>query len=196
MGLKLDNINDLSELREIARVLNAENDRLHRRLNNLAGEVDKLKGQDAATLQNEIAGLQSELDRERKKHSQPRSERRKSHRRRKKSKRKPQSGGKRTEQPELELIDEERTLPENERQCEQCGGIAEALPNQYEEGELVTVVQREFKVLHYPCSPKTSSAAKTQVLTISRLGWLGLEHPNGIQLMRSSSLAFLFGHLR
>jgi hypothetical protein len=45
-------------------------------------------------------------------------------------------------------------------------------------------------------SPKTPSAAKTLVSTSPRLGWLGLDQPNGIRLMRKSSLAFLFSHLR
>ena len=151
MSLNLDNVKDVSELREIARLLVAENDRLHQRLQKLANEVDKLKGEDATTLQAEIAGLKRALDRERSKHSRPKSERRKPHRRNRKpkSEQKPQSGGKRTEQPKLELVEQELTLPEEDRRCEQCGGLAEPLPDQYEEGEMVTVVQREFKVLRY-----------------------------------------------
>jgi transposase len=50
-------------LRQAAVMLDAENRKLHGQLVSLASEVDRLKGQDASTLQMEIAKLREQMDR-------------------------------------------------------------------------------------------------------------------------------------
>lgn len=142
----LNAITDLEELRGIARLLLSENAHLHKNLQHLSNKVDKLTGNDAATLQQEILSLKRELERERSKVSKPKSERRRPHRRAPSPTPQPQSGGKRTEQPQLPIVEEVHELPENERLCPICHGVARLFKGQFEESELVTVVEREFKI--------------------------------------------------
>jgi len=54
---------DIERLRQVAQLLQAENDRLHRRLVKLAQELSRAKGEDAERLQLELQLLQEQLRR-------------------------------------------------------------------------------------------------------------------------------------
>jgi len=69
------------------------------------------------------------------------------HRGRRKAERdkKPQTGGARTQHPELPIVEETVELDEAELACEQCGGQA-AKTKDCDETEIITVVERQFAV--------------------------------------------------
>ncbi len=147
MKLGVDRIKDPEQLREVARLLEVENRKLHTRLAKLANRVDKLEGNSAVQLQKEIDGLKRQLARVRREHSSPKSERRKPHRGKRKldKDKKPQTGGKRTDQPELPHEEETLELDEAERTCSKCGAVA-IETEATEDDELIVVVERQFKV--------------------------------------------------
>lgn len=150
MKKKLYQIEDVQQLREVTRLLENENDQLHKQLQKLSREVDDLKGTDAKTLQLEINRLKSALDGERTKHSKKKSERRRPHRRvLKKSpdEREPETGGGRTEQKELECVTQRFVLTDDEKMCSCCGRLAEVMEGALETSEVIDLVKREFKVV-------------------------------------------------
>src|SRR5688572_10417691 len=55
--MRIERINDIDTLRQVAVLLDRENRRLHERLAKLASEIDRLKGQDTSTLQRELDAL-------------------------------------------------------------------------------------------------------------------------------------------
>ena len=58
----IDELPDLDTAKQVARLLQAENERLHRRLEQLVAQIARLKGQDAQQLlQRELTKLQEQL---------------------------------------------------------------------------------------------------------------------------------------
>lgn len=150
MTKKLHQIEDVQQLREVTRLLENENDQLHKQLQKLSREVDALKGEDAKTLQLEIKRLKSALSGERTKHSKKKSERRRPHRRRDKrssEEREAETGGGRNAQKELEHVTQRFTLTDEEKACPCCGGLAEVMEGALETSEVIDIVTREFKVV-------------------------------------------------
>lgn|GEM_PF-5229729 len=61
--------------------------------------------------------------------------------------RKEETGGRRTEQPELEHVEEIFDLSEEDKTCKKCDGIAEIMDGAFEESEVIDEVQRSFRVI-------------------------------------------------
>jgi len=136
--LHIDQVQDSTTLREIARLLERENDRLHDQVRTLVAEITRLRGDDPSRLQQELALLERLLE-ERKSAPQavaggpglPQE-------------RRPTKGHGPRPQPELPLREEVHELPEGERRCPQCGGDLSEMKGQTEDSEEITVVRRQF----------------------------------------------------
>ncbi len=150
MAKKLHQIEDVEQLREVTRMLESENDQLHKKLQKLSHRLDELEGNDAKTLQLEIKRLKAAIAGERTKHNKKKSERRRAHQRKNtkdKDERDPETGGGRNEQDELPFETQRCELSDEERTCPCCGGLAETMEGAFETSELIDVVQRTFKVI-------------------------------------------------
>lgn len=138
---------DPEVVRQVAVLLARENAKLHERLAKLAAENDELKGREANRLQQELEGLQDELNGSNSSggHNVNHSERRR-RKRRKKQPAKERSEHGPTDQPALEVQEEIFTLPYDEQVCATCGKKHVEMAGQFEESRYITVVTREFKV--------------------------------------------------
>ena len=148
--LKIEHISDPEQLKQVALILQKENERLHKRLDEQSRELAKLKGQDGdKQLALEIEKLQSQMSKLQKMMFGASSERRRGGESGEDcdgpdKNKKVKTGHGPTEQPELPHIEETHELDEDEQVCELCGGSLEEWEGQEEETEEVTVVQRVF----------------------------------------------------
>ncbi len=147
--LRIENISDINELKQVAQLLQKENDRLHKLLNEKIRELAKLKGQDGdKQLSLEIEKLQSQMSQLQKMLFCPTSERRKgddeNNRNADGTKKEKQTGHGPKEQPELPHVLEVHELDKDERICDLCDGVLEEWKGQEEETEEITVVERVF----------------------------------------------------
>jgi transposase len=147
--LKIETITDLDTARNVALMLQKENERIHARLDELVRENAKLKGQDGnRQLELEIHKLQSQMSKLQKMMFGSTSERRGrnsdevSDADRKDTQ--PQTGHGPREQRELDSIDNVYELPEEEKVCDACGGMLDEWEGQADESEEISVVQRMF----------------------------------------------------
>jgi len=139
----LNTIQDPDTLRTFAQLLQKENDRLHRRMQDLIREIAALRGQsEAGRLQEELEGLREQLAKMQRKLFAESSERR------------PQSteptaepvrrGHGPKEQPRLPVIEQVHELDSEKRCCPACAGELTPMGGQFEDSEEVTVVERRF----------------------------------------------------
>ena len=149
--LNIEKISDFDQLKQVAQLLQKENDRLHKRLDELTRELAEAKGQDGdKQLSLEIEKLQSQMSKLQKMLFGPASERRKGKGEDKgedaddSEKKKKRTGHGPKEQPELPHVDEVHELDEDELVCELCGGVMDEWEGQEEETEEITVVERVF----------------------------------------------------
>lgn len=147
--LRIENISDADQLKQIAKLLQGENDRLHKRLDDLVRENAKLKGQDGdKQLELEIRKLEAQMSKLQQMMFGASSERRKGDGTDKddgkSDEKKPQTGHGPTEQPELPVGVVEYHVPYADRECPLCGGTLEEWKGQDEESEEITVVRRVF----------------------------------------------------
>ena len=146
--LKIENISDLDTAKQIAILLQKENDRVHKRLEEQTRELAKLKGQDGdKQLELEIRKLESQMSKLQKMMFGSSSERRTgddAQENKDKEEKTKRTGHGPKEQPELEKIDQVYELPKEEQVCELCGGELLEWEGQEEESEEVSVVQRVF----------------------------------------------------
>ncbi len=147
--LRIENISDADHLKQIAVLLKGENDRLHKRLDEMTRELAKLKGQDEdKQLSLEIHKLQSQMSKLQKMMFGASSERRKGDDSNsdtdKDDEKKNQTGHGPKEQPELPHIEETHDLKEEDKVCELCGGTLDEWEGQEEETEEISVVERVF----------------------------------------------------
>jgi len=143
--ITVETITDIEHLRQVAVLLDRENQRLIKRVTKLTEELSSLRGQDAASTQREITKLLEQLQRNRQTMFGDSSERRQKQRGQTQSKpSKPQTGHGPRPQPHLPL--EERTVdvPEEDRACNVCGGHLEEMKGQTEDSEEITVIERRF----------------------------------------------------
>jgi transposase len=146
--LNIETISDLDTAKQIAILLQKENDRIHKRLEEQTRELARLKGQDGdRQLELEIQKLQSQMSKLQKMLFAASSEKRKgedSSEGRDEVKKERQSGHGPKEQPELPRITEVHDVAEEERVCHLCGGLLEEWAGQEDETEEVSVVERVF----------------------------------------------------
>jgi transposase len=147
--LQLENISDADQLKQIAILLQKENDRIHKRLEEQTRELARLKGQDGdKQLSLEIQKLQSQMSKLQKMMFGASSEKRKGDDADgalvKDDEKRKQTGHGPSEQPELPRISEPHNLDDEDKVCDLCGGVLEEWEGQEEESEEITVVERVF----------------------------------------------------
>jgi len=147
--LKLENISDTDQLKQIAILLQKENDRIHKRLEEQTRELAKLRGQDGdRQLSLEIQKLKSQMSKLQKMMFGASSEKRKGGDAKdalgKEDGKKPQTGHGPSDQPELPRILETHDLDDDGKICDLCGGVLKEWKGQEEESEEITVVERVF----------------------------------------------------
>jgi transposase len=143
---------DMGRLRQAAVLLQLENDRLHKRLREIAGsdaarlqlELDKLREQ-AARQRQALFGRSSE--------KQPGSEEAKAPG----TQAAPRTGHGPRAQEKLPIVEIVHTLEEADMACPCCGGRLGEMSGQFEEADEVDVVERSFRILRrkrqkYRCS--------------------------------------------
>lgn len=149
--LDIDRINDLDQLKQVTRLLQRENDRLHERLVELTRELAKLRGEQAQTrlaleitkLRKQMGAFQQQLqkavERAGSLGSQQAADGAEAG-----GEPIPQRGHGPRAQPKLVTTDRVYELADDDRNCPACGGTVEDMVGQFEESEEVTVVQRQF----------------------------------------------------
>jgi len=142
----VEHIDDPTTLKELLRVYAAENERLHRRLQELTRELAELKGNGAQEqLELELLRIQEQMSALQRRLFSESSERRG----RDKSDERPeekQRGHGSKPQPELRREQVILEMPESERFCDACKEPLHAIPGMTEDSEQITVIRREFVV--------------------------------------------------
>ncbi len=133
-------------LRQVALLLQQENDRLHSRIECLTRELAAAKGVGTEQLQFELENLRALLSRREQEIFGDSSEKRKHDcsGAAKRNEGATPSGHGRTAQPRLAIVEEIHELDEADRVCPACGGGLTEMKGQFEESEEVTVVERHF----------------------------------------------------
>lgn len=142
--MRPEQLNDLETARQVATLLEAENARLHQRLEALVAENARLKGEDAqAQLQLELTHLKEQLALMQQRLFGASSEKRGEKPSRPPRVREQRGHGPR-DQPELPVQEVLLTLEEVEKVCDLCGGGLHEWKGQTERSEEITVVERSF----------------------------------------------------
>lgn len=151
--LRLETITDIEQLRQVATLLEAENSRLHKRLEMLVAQLSLLQGKSGseqlrlelmklseqmAALQHRMFGHSSEKSPHTPDSKDPDAKKPKKHR-----------GHGPKEQPQLRKVEQRHELSESDRVCVVCQNSLTRLGEQTEDSEEISVVQRQFvRVLH------------------------------------------------
>jgi len=168
--LRIESISSIETAKQVAWLLQKENERLHQRLNELLRENARLKGQDGnAQLELELKRIEQQMSKLQRMMFSASSERRKGDGENqgepeKENEEKKVRGHGPHEQPSLPRIDEVIAVPEEERTCELCGGQLEEWVGQFEEAEEITVVERQFvikKIKRQKCRCPQGCTVKT-----------------------------------
>lgn len=147
--LRLDEIRDPELLRQVAVLLERENDKLHDRLQVLTAELARLRG-DARPVELELAFLKELLAQREHALFGPSSERRP----------RPQPGAPSpppaprrghgpAAQPKLPTIEVVHELAEADQICPQCGGTLKEMSGQTEDADEIDVVERRFVLVKH-----------------------------------------------
>lgn len=140
--LRLDKEKDIGIVRQAAKLLERENQRLIEKNLHLTRENLALKGEDPAKLQLLIAALEQDLARVRARMFGDSSEKRPGATTAKEKK--PQTGHGSREQAELPIVEEAFVMDAADKVCTSCGGELLAWDGQFEEAEEIDVVERHF----------------------------------------------------
>lgn len=145
--LRVDQIRDLETMRQVAVLLERENDRLHAKLAALTRELSQLRGDDASAAQRQLEALKEILAQreqalfgassEKRAHPTPTTTG------------PAQRGHGPKAQPTLPIIDVVHELVDADRTCPACGGTLREMPGQTEDAEEIMVVERRFVLLHH-----------------------------------------------
>jgi transposase len=148
---RVEEITEFSHLKQAAILLQKENERLHRRITELAAELSSLKG----TPQQELMALELQKLREQLASLQHKQFGDSSEKQsRDKAAEADAASGPRTghgprQQGELPLAEQVHELPVDDRVCPACHGTLGEMTGQYEESEEVTVIERSFKLVRH-----------------------------------------------
>jgi transposase len=146
--LRLETIRDADVLRQIAVLLERENDRLHAKLTALTRELSQLRGEDASVAQRQLEALKEILaHREQALFGDSSEQRPRPAAATPASTAPPQRGHGPKAQPALPRIDLVYELAVSERTCTACGGVLDEMTGQTEASEEITVVERRFVML-------------------------------------------------
>lgn len=144
--VSIENESDIERLRQVARLLEHENRRLHERLAKLTAELATARGEDVERLQLELKLLQEELDARTRQIYGASSEKRRRPKPKGKPEDKPQTGHGPKPQPQLDVVDAVHDLDEADKACPACGGQLAEMAGQYEESDEIDVVERRFVI--------------------------------------------------
>jgi transposase len=143
--LRLDAIRDADTLRQVAVLLERENEKLHAKVQALTHELAGLRGGDASAAERQLAFLKELLAQREQALFGPSSEQR--------PRRPdpepapapvPQRGHGPKSQPELPRVEVVHVLDHADQTCPQCGGLLRPMAGQTEDAEEITVVERRF----------------------------------------------------
>jgi hypothetical protein len=135
----LEREQNLEELRRIAKALETANGHLVAALAAKCKELELLKGSEDE-LQQTLAFVEKLTNAAETKAKAKKAKAKKA------KKRKRQKGSGPTPQPDLPIVEANHELDAANRVCPSCGGELEALANQFEESELIDVVEVSFHV--------------------------------------------------
>jgi transposase len=141
---------DIERLRQVARLLEAENARLHARLATLTAALAAARGEEGtAALQLELLQLQEQLAARTRALFGPSAEQRTPPKAADAAPRPPAPGHGPRAQPHLPIVELVHTLDPADEICPQCGGRLEAWRDQYEQADEIDVVERAFRILRH-----------------------------------------------
>jgi transposase len=148
--LRLDRIRDVDTMRQVAVLLERENDRLHAKLTALTRELSQLRGEDASAAQRQLEALKEILaQRERTLFGASSEKRPQPATAAPTPAATPQRGHGPKAQPALPSIDMVHELAPSDRTCTACGGVLREMTGQTEDSEEITVVERQVVMLHH-----------------------------------------------
>jgi transposase len=143
--LRLDEIRDPALLRQVAVLLERENDKLRTKLQRLLTELAALRGEAAVTAQRELDVLTELLAQRERALFGPSSDRRpRTESDEAAAPPAPRRGHGPTAQPKLPMIEVVHELAEADQTCPQCGGALTEMQGQTEDSEEIDVVERRF----------------------------------------------------
>jgi transposase len=145
--LRLDHIRDLDTMRQVAVLLERENDRLHAKLAALTRELNQMRGEDASAAQRQFEALQEILAHREQALFGDSSEKRPNPAAATPAPVAPRRGHGPKAQPALPIIDVVHELAVADGTCTACGGVLDEMKGQTEDSEEITVVERRFVML-------------------------------------------------
>lgn len=146
--IRIDQVQDIEVLRQIALQQEREIGQLVERIKELTRELSLLKGAEAAKAQTELDLLKELLARREHAFFGDSSEKR-PHPVIETEPSAPRRGHGPSPQPQLPLIEQVHELAETERGCPVCGGTMSEMSGQCEEAEEITVVERRFVLVKH-----------------------------------------------
>ena len=147
--MKIETETDIERLRQMALLLQAENDRLFRCLEQVTAELDKAQGRDTNSLQLEIQLLKEQLASRTRALFAPSSEKRPGSEKTSIERERQQRGHGPHEQPALPIVERIHTLDEPDKICPKCGGELLKWKDQFEEAEEIDVIERSFQLVRH-----------------------------------------------
>ena len=148
--IRIDTETDIEQLRRVARLLDAENQRLHKRLVELTRLLQAATGDAAVQLELELIRLQDQLSRINQDIYGPSSEKRgRRDGEKAPQEKKPRRGHGPTEQPQLAAIEVIHKLDAADEICPKCGDHLEEWEGQFETAEEIDVVERSFRIVRH-----------------------------------------------
>ena len=146
----IERINDIASLRQLARLQEHEIKQLHAKLVVLTKKLAKLQGQDPTKeLERELDELKKQLASHQRKLFGKSSERRRPKKPSDKSRKKKRTKFGYRAQPNLATETHEHTLRDDTRECSLCGGTLEPTSDLVEGGDEITVIERQYKLVHH-----------------------------------------------
>lgn len=155
--LQIEQVQDIETLRQMALLLDRENQRLIDRIKELQLELSRVKGEGGKGFQQELEFLQGLLERRERILREHLSEKRPRDDRESPENATPRRGHGPREQSELPIRVQQHELDEADRVCKVCGGALTEMTGQFEEADEITVVERCFVLVKqqrkkYRCS--------------------------------------------
>jgi transposase len=146
--LRLETIRDPEILRQVAVLLERENDTLHAKLQTLTAELARLRGDARPAAELEIEFLKELLAQRERALFGPSSEQR-PRPTLEAPPPAPRRGHGPTAQPNLPTVEVVHELDAADLTCPQCGGTLKEMPGQTEDAEEITVVERRFVIVQH-----------------------------------------------
>jgi transposase len=146
--LRLDAIRDPELLRQVAVLLERENEQLHTKVQSLSAELARLRGDAARTAQHELEFLKELLAQRERALFGASSERRPAPTPADVAPA-PRRGHGPTAQPRLPRVEMVHELAAAEQTCPQCGGALREMKDQTDDSEEITVVERRFVLVQH-----------------------------------------------